>query len=463
MARPADPYQQPIRMDLEYSQLWKAFHEIGTEMVITKTGRRMFPYCNIRVSGLLPYAKYVIMVDVLPVDNFKYKWNNEQWEVAGKAEPQPPCRTYVHPDSPAPGSHWMKQPISFLKLKLTNNPLDQRGHIILHSMHHYQPRFHVVQADDLYSVRWSVFRTFTFPETTFTAVTVYQNNKITKLKIDHNPFAKGFREEGTHGKRHRAQKSQQSSESSTKKQKMTDGETPFMCYSEIPRLPYDPRRDDSDTMLLPKNAQDEHMSPWGGEQDPGQNLHGEGSMDYSNSEQLVPGQASYQPHRSQNQFARLSPPSCSDGQPDCHGFEPKSTDMTTVPDQELSRPLPSMSTGSSPCEALDFSTNANIQNANSKPRPGLNTHPLYGHGHSSTEQPSGHWGGALPGQYPSQAYPAVHLHPHPHPKLHMHPHPNPHPHPQTHHLMSEHSLHPPGYHHANIAEWSQYSLFSYSC
>lgn len=35
--------------------------------------RRMFPYCNIRLSGLLPYAKYVIMVDVLPVDHFKYK------------------------------------------------------------------------------------------------------------------------------------------------------------------------------------------------------------------------------------------------------------------------------------------------------------------------------------------------------------------------------------------------------
>lgn len=50
--------------------------------------------------------------------------------------------------------------------------------IILHSMHRYHPRFHIVQADDLYSVRWSVFQTFTFPETTFTAVTAYQNTKV---------------------------------------------------------------------------------------------------------------------------------------------------------------------------------------------------------------------------------------------------------------------------------------------
>lgn len=44
-------------------------------------------------------------------------------------------------------------------------------------------------------------------------------------------------------------------------------------------------------------VQDERMSPWGGEQDPGQSLHNEGNMDYTNSEQLVPGQANYQPNK----------------------------------------------------------------------------------------------------------------------------------------------------------------------
>lgn len=53
-------------------------------------------------------------------------------------------------------------------------------------------------------------------------------------------------------------------------------------------------------MMLSKEvpmAQDEHMSPWGGKQDHGQGLHSEGAMDYTNSEQLVPGQANYQLHR----------------------------------------------------------------------------------------------------------------------------------------------------------------------
>lgn len=38
--------------------------------------------------------------------------------------------------------------------------------------------------------------TFTFPQTEFMAVTTYQNFRITQLKINHNPFAKGFREDG---------------------------------------------------------------------------------------------------------------------------------------------------------------------------------------------------------------------------------------------------------------------------
>jgi T-box protein 20 len=37
-------------------------------------------------------------------------------------------------------------------------------------------------------------KTFVFQETVFTAVTAYQNQLITKLKIDSNPFAKGFRD-----------------------------------------------------------------------------------------------------------------------------------------------------------------------------------------------------------------------------------------------------------------------------
>ncbi|XP_072462590.1 T-box-containing protein TBX6L-like [Notamacropus eugenii] len=199
----------PITASLEDLELWTQFYQAGTEMVITKSGRRMFPQCKIRLSGLVPYLKYVVLADFVPMDNFRYKWTKDQWEVAGKAEPQLPGRSYIHPDSPAYGSHWMKEPVSFHKMKLTNNTLDQLGHIILHSMHRYQPRFLVVQADDLFNICWRGFQAFSFPQTVFISVTAYQNEQITKLKIDNNPFAKGFREQGKQQRRtHRLSPSQ---------------------------------------------------------------------------------------------------------------------------------------------------------------------------------------------------------------------------------------------------------------
>jgi hypothetical protein len=65
-------------------------------------------------------------------------------------------------------------------------------------MHKYQPRFHVARCDDLSKLSYcaSFSKTFVFPEMSFIAVTAYQNERITQLKIDHNPFAKGFRDNG---------------------------------------------------------------------------------------------------------------------------------------------------------------------------------------------------------------------------------------------------------------------------
>ena len=42
-----------------------------------------------------------------------------------------------------------------------------------------------------------VIARLSFPETTFIAVTAYQNEEVTQLKITNNPFAKAFRESAT--------------------------------------------------------------------------------------------------------------------------------------------------------------------------------------------------------------------------------------------------------------------------
>ncbi|XP_050434593.1 optomotor-blind protein-like isoform X2 [Adelges cooleyi] len=210
------------KVTLEGKDLWEKFHKLGTEMVITKSGRRMFPAYKVRVMGLDKKAKYILLMDIVAADDCRYKFHNSRWMVAGKADPEMPKRMYIHPDSPSTGEQWMQKVVSFHKLKLTNNISDKHGfglnqfslqtinrpydrfhrfpETILNSMHKYQPRFHLVRANDIIKLPYSTFRTYVFKETEFIAVTAYQNEKITQLKIDNNPFAKGFRDTGA-GKR----------------------------------------------------------------------------------------------------------------------------------------------------------------------------------------------------------------------------------------------------------------------
>ncbi|XP_077571449.1 T-box transcription factor 16 [Stigmatopora nigra] len=443
----SDAYLQgSIRMTLEDPELWRTFHGIGTEMIITKPGRRMFPHCKVNLSGLIPCAKYILLVDMVPEDGFRYKWNKEKWEVAGKAEPQPPCRTYLHPDSPAPGSHWMKQSISFLKLKLTNNTLDQHGHIILHSMHRYHPRFHIVQADDLFSVRWSVFQTFTFPETSFTAVTAYQNTKITKLKIDHNPFAKGFRDEGTTKKR-RANKNQNDPDKKAKLSEMNrdsgeDSPTGF-CRSSFEVFEGDEaelrKRKERD-----EEIKDERYSPWSTERERNNTRNGSSPAaeprDIYSAEQMVPALASYQPYRFQ-EYGKSPSPSSSVGSSASGSarasFESRVPDVA-VPDQDASKPRPHGA--APPCAPQPLPAGSQdypgLLNASTAPgsKPAVLGHHVYGP--YGAEQPLGQWSGSAPAQYPP-----------------------------PHHLGADYAtpaVHH-GYPHGNVTEWSQYPLFSYSC
>uniref|UniRef100_A0A673VGU6 T-box transcription factor 22 n=1 Tax=Suricata suricatta TaxID=37032 RepID=A0A673VGU6_SURSU len=194
-----------IQVELQGSELWKRFHDIGTEMIITKAGRRMFPSVRVKVKGLDPGKQYYVAIDVVPVDSkrYRYVYHSSQWMVAGNTDHS--CitpRFYVHPDSPCSGETWMRQIISFDRLKLTNNEMDDKGHIILQSMHKYKPRVHVMEQDSkvdlsrIQSLPIEGVKTFFFKETEFTTVTAYQNQQITKLKIDRNPFAKGFRDPG---------------------------------------------------------------------------------------------------------------------------------------------------------------------------------------------------------------------------------------------------------------------------
>nr|AHA51390.1 T-box domain-containing protein [Hormiphora californensis] len=175
--------------ELDEKELWIRFNRLTNEMIVTKNGRRMFPVLKVNLSGLDPHGMYSLCLGFTPIDNHRWKYVNGEWVPGGKPEPPAPGCVYVHPDSPNFGAHWMKQTVSFSKVKLTNK-LNGGGQIMLNSLHKYEPRLHIIRvgAPD---VSKSVF-TYSFAESRFIAVTAYQNEEITGLKIKYNPFAKAF-------------------------------------------------------------------------------------------------------------------------------------------------------------------------------------------------------------------------------------------------------------------------------
>ncbi|XP_021933935.1 brachyury protein [Zootermopsis nevadensis] len=182
-----DPTERDLQVTLDDRDLWTKFQCLTNEMIVTKNGRRMFPVVKVSVTGLDPQAMYSVLLEFVQIDPHRWKYVNGEWVPGGKAEVPPPNPIYMHPESPNFGAHWMKEPVSFAKVKLTNKT-NGNGQIMLNSLHKYEPRVHLVKVgSELRRVL-----TYPFPETQFIAVTAYQNEEVTALKIKHNPFAKAF-------------------------------------------------------------------------------------------------------------------------------------------------------------------------------------------------------------------------------------------------------------------------------
>ncbi|NXY10657.1 TBX3 factor, partial [Pteruthius melanotis] len=222
---PEEEVEDDPKVHLEAKELWEQFHKRGTEMVITKSGRRMFPPFKVRCTGLDKKAKYILLMDIVAADDCRYKFHNSRWMVAGKADPEMPKRMYIHPDSPATGEQWMSKVVTFHKLKLTNNISDKHGFV-------------------------SVFYTFLRPPSPLPrhpAGAGGPGGGITQLKIDNNPFAKGFRDTGNGRREKRKQLTLQSMRVYDERQKKenptsdesSNEQTAFKCFaqSSCPAVP----------------------------------------------------------------------------------------------------------------------------------------------------------------------------------------------------------------------------------
>ncbi|CAH3169049.1 unnamed protein product [Porites lobata] len=192
--------QREVQVAMQQSDLWWKFYACGTEMVITRTGRRMFPTLALSFLGMDPRRYYSVHVDIVPVDGYAYTFVNNIWQVNGMASEMhalPYIQSYQADEVAHTGLYWMKNGVDFKKVRLTNRRVGpfKDGELHLSPNRKYQPRIHVVEeTEEGAKVSCS---TYVFPETTFIAVTTYQNEELIQMKIDHNPFAKGFRDKGS--------------------------------------------------------------------------------------------------------------------------------------------------------------------------------------------------------------------------------------------------------------------------
>ncbi|KAK2857208.1 hypothetical protein Q5P01_005943 [Channa striata] len=150
-----DPTERELRVTLEDAELWRKFQHITNEMIVTKNGRRMFPVLKVSVSGLDPSSMYSFLLDFVPADTCRWKFVNGEW---------------------------------FVHIKSHQYTLRKDERIMLNSLHKYEPQLHIVCVGS----RHRLVSNVSFKETQFIAVTAYQNEEITALKIKYNPFAKAF-------------------------------------------------------------------------------------------------------------------------------------------------------------------------------------------------------------------------------------------------------------------------------
>ncbi|KAE9554476.1 hypothetical protein FO519_002287 [Halicephalobus sp. NKZ332] len=191
-----------ITVSLGNENIWKRFEKVQTEMIITKNGRNLFPKLTFKVQGLEPQNCYLMFLFFRRVSENKYKYSRGEWVSAGKADELEGTPPVPHGDNVnfPKGQEWMHNEVSFAKLKLTNSLIDWFIYLIcfkvvLRSMHKYRPVLRILRFNPV-SNQFSQLMDKDIESAEFIAVTAYQNSEVTSVKIEQNPFAKGFREGG---------------------------------------------------------------------------------------------------------------------------------------------------------------------------------------------------------------------------------------------------------------------------
>ncbi|KAF8563340.1 hypothetical protein P879_08999 [Paragonimus westermani] len=206
----AEHVSSQIQLSLRELKIWSELYAHGAEMIATNTGRRIFPPLSVNVTGLYPKDQYAFLLDMVLVQPHVFRHQGGQWSIAGQSEEEKTStvsgtQIYVHEDSPKMGSYWMESGVSFLRAKITNNKENKNlnmkqscySDVAPPSLGAFPDCSYTLQAPSgqcsSTGTRVEFIGSYIIPGTQFYTVTAYQNPDVIRIKIDNNPFAKGFR------------------------------------------------------------------------------------------------------------------------------------------------------------------------------------------------------------------------------------------------------------------------------
>ncbi|CAH8599245.1 unnamed protein product [Schistosoma intercalatum] len=193
-----------IYFQLKEQKIWSDIYLHNTEMIATNTGRRIFPSLSVYVFGLNPNDQYIFLLDMLLIQPHIFKHQGDRWIISSQSEVLNHSHTlegkyYIQEESPKTGAYWMESGVNFTRVKITNTKeiKPYKNMIHVNSMHYYIPRISVVRLMDnqsnYYHPTSKLIGSYIIPGTQFYTVTAYQNPDVIRIKINNNPFAKGFR------------------------------------------------------------------------------------------------------------------------------------------------------------------------------------------------------------------------------------------------------------------------------
>ncbi|GMR54503.1 hypothetical protein PMAYCL1PPCAC_24698, partial [Pristionchus mayeri] len=90
------PFTESVTVRLSDESIWRQFNNETTEMVITQSGRRMFPSLQCMIEGLDENQVYAIFLHMERVDENRYKYVGKQWVPAGEVKERNEARSVAH-------------------------------------------------------------------------------------------------------------------------------------------------------------------------------------------------------------------------------------------------------------------------------------------------------------------------------------------------------------------------------